>query len=164
MTLCYFNVETILPEVTSLWRFCSELLNVLQGNDCKSSSTYLTQSHLKGMLASKPVYNVILSCNCSQDAVTLYALVKSFNNKEVGKVELLLFGNNSIYMTDWQIPHPGLKTRAYILCPLLELNPNLIFPDGERILDKLSRLGDDEVTATKIYEVKKTLITEKVLD
>ena len=109
------------------------------------------------------VFVARLGCDCSHQAEKVYEIIKTFNEKDSVKVDFLLYGNFSIYMTDWQIPFPGLTKRAYILCPLLELDPNFVFPDGERILDKVSKLEDDEVTATKIFEVTKTHIDEKSL-
>jgi 2-amino-4-hydroxy-6-hydroxymethyldihydropteridine diphosphokinase len=39
------------------------------------------------------------------------------------------------------LPHPEVTSRRFVLVPLLELDPDLVLPDGTRLTDALDRLG-----------------------
>jgi 2-amino-4-hydroxy-6-hydroxymethyldihydropteridine diphosphokinase len=43
------------------------------------------------------------------------------------------------------LPHPELRTRRFVLVPLLELDPELTLPGGERLSGALSRLEGQAV-------------------
>ena len=43
------------------------------------------------------------------------------------------------------LPHPELHSRRFVLVPLLELDPELTLPGGERLADALSRLEGQAV-------------------
>ena len=42
------------------------------------------------------------------------------------------------------LPHPELLTRRFVLAPMLELEPELVLPGGERLADALSALGEGQ--------------------
>jgi 2-amino-4-hydroxy-6-hydroxymethyldihydropteridine diphosphokinase len=48
-----------------------------------------------------------------------------------------------------RLPHPEVRSRRFVLVPLLELDPELTMPDGERLADLLAALpaGQDVRTA-----------------
>lgn len=54
-------------------------------------------------------------------------------------LDILLFGNDEINEPDLIVPHYGMKQREFVLLPLLELSPSLVFPDGS----ELSRLASE---------------------
>ena len=57
-------------------------------------------------------------------------------------LDLLLFGDEVIEEDDLRVPHPEMIRRAFVLVPLVELEPNLVHPGtGETLLSHLSRLG-----------------------
>jgi 2-amino-4-hydroxy-6-hydroxymethyldihydropteridine diphosphokinase len=59
-------------------------------------------------------------------------------------VDVLLLGDVSDYASDrLTLPHPEVTSRRFVLVPLLELDPELTLPDGTRLADALSALGDD---------------------
>jgi 2-amino-4-hydroxy-6-hydroxymethyldihydropteridine diphosphokinase len=39
------------------------------------------------------------------------------------------------------LPHPEVASRRFVLVPLLELDPELTLPDGQRLADALAALG-----------------------
>jgi 2-amino-4-hydroxy-6-hydroxymethyldihydropteridine diphosphokinase len=39
------------------------------------------------------------------------------------------------------LPHPEVRSRRFVLVPLLELDPELTLPDGTRLADSLQELG-----------------------
>jgi 2-amino-4-hydroxy-6-hydroxymethyldihydropteridine diphosphokinase len=65
-------------------------------------------------------------------------------------VDILLFGDETVADTEGEpdhaelsIPHPRMLERAFVLLPLLELEPNAALPDGRRIVDlRLGARGD----------------------
>jgi 2-amino-4-hydroxy-6-hydroxymethyldihydropteridine diphosphokinase len=54
-------------------------------------------------------------------------------------LDILLFDDLAVDETDLTIPHPRMIDRAFVLMPLLELQPDVRFPDGRRLADV--RLG-----------------------
>ncbi|MGH2680875.1 MAG: 2-amino-4-hydroxy-6-hydroxymethyldihydropteridine diphosphokinase [Actinomycetota bacterium] len=50
-------------------------------------------------------------------------------------IDILLFGDERIDEPDLVVPHPRLSQRAFVLLPLLELDPDPVLPDGTRLKD-----------------------------
>jgi 2-amino-4-hydroxy-6-hydroxymethyldihydropteridine diphosphokinase len=50
-------------------------------------------------------------------------------------LDLLLYGGEAIDEPGLEVPHPRLTERAFVLEPLLELDPELRLPDGRRLRD-----------------------------
>lgn len=50
-------------------------------------------------------------------------------------VDILLFDEERIDETDLVVPHPRMAERAFVLLPLLELEPDPVLPDGTRLKD-----------------------------
>jgi len=50
-------------------------------------------------------------------------------------LDLLLYGGETIDEPGLEVPHPRLAERAFVLEPLLELDPNLRLPDGRPLRD-----------------------------
>jgi 2-amino-4-hydroxy-6-hydroxymethyldihydropteridine diphosphokinase len=59
-------------------------------------------------------------------------------------VDILLYDEEQIDEPDLVVPHPRMNQRAFVLLPLLELEPDPILPDGTRLRDV--RVDTDEVT------------------
>jgi 2-amino-4-hydroxy-6-hydroxymethyldihydropteridine diphosphokinase len=57
-------------------------------------------------------------------------------------LDLLLYGDEVIEEDDLRVPHPEMTRRAFVLVPLVELDPTLVHPGtGGTMLSHLSRLG-----------------------
>jgi len=57
-------------------------------------------------------------------------------------LDLLLYGDETIEEENLRVPHPELTRRAFVLVPLVELEPLLVHPGtGETMLSHLSKLG-----------------------
>ena len=57
-------------------------------------------------------------------------------------LDLLLYGDEVIEEDDLRVHHPEMIRRAFVLVPLVELDPILVHPGtGETMLSHLSRLG-----------------------
>jgi 2-amino-4-hydroxy-6-hydroxymethyldihydropteridine diphosphokinase len=56
-------------------------------------------------------------------------------------VDLLLLGEIEMESDRLTLPHPEVRSRRFVLAPLLELDPELNLPDGTRLSDALAALG-----------------------
>lgn len=57
-------------------------------------------------------------------------------------LDLLLVGDLVIEEDDLRVPHPEMIRRAFVLVPLVELDPTLVHPStGETLASHLSKLG-----------------------
>jgi 2-amino-4-hydroxy-6-hydroxymethyldihydropteridine diphosphokinase len=59
-------------------------------------------------------------------------------------VDLLLLGDLEYRSERLTLPHPEVSSRRFVLVPLLELDPELTLPGGERLSDHLRALGDGQ--------------------
>ncbi len=57
-------------------------------------------------------------------------------------VDVLLLGARVFESERLTLPHPEVRSRRFVLVPLLELDPGLRLPDGLSLADALSALGD----------------------
>jgi 2-amino-4-hydroxy-6-hydroxymethyldihydropteridine diphosphokinase len=56
-------------------------------------------------------------------------------------VDLLLLGDLRYSSERLTLPHAEVSTRRFVLVPLLELDPELVLPSGERVSELLAALG-----------------------
>lgn len=66
-------------------------------------------------------------------------------------LDLLLFDREVINSPELILPHPRLKQRAFVLIPLLEIEPELILPNGERLKIYLEQI-DFTIKGNKIWQ------------
>lgn len=60
-------------------------------------------------------------------------------------LDILLYNKENIEMEGLQIPHPRMTTRAFVLIPLLEIDEQLMLPEGKAPLaDYLKEIPDKE--------------------
>jgi 2-amino-4-hydroxy-6-hydroxymethyldihydropteridine diphosphokinase len=59
-------------------------------------------------------------------------------------IDLLLLGNLELLTDRLTLPHPEVRSRRFVLAPLLELDPALKLPDGTRLSDALAALGTNQ--------------------
>ncbi len=56
-------------------------------------------------------------------------------------LDIMLFGDEVIHTERLTVPHYDMKNRGFMLWPLFEIAPELIFPDGVSLHQYLTRLG-----------------------
>ena len=56
-------------------------------------------------------------------------------------VDLLLLGDLTYSSERLTLPHAEVSSRRFVLVPLLELDPDLALPGGERLANRLDLLG-----------------------
>jgi len=59
-------------------------------------------------------------------------------------VDLLLLGDLELATERLTLPHPEVTARRFVLAPLLELDPELMLPDGTRLADALAALPEGQ--------------------
>jgi 2-amino-4-hydroxy-6-hydroxymethyldihydropteridine diphosphokinase len=64
-------------------------------------------------------------------------------------VDVLLLDGLAISEPDLIVPHPRLTERAFVLLPLLELDPHPVLADGSRVVD--IRLGPDAASGARPF-------------
>lgn len=60
-------------------------------------------------------------------------------------LDLVLYGDETISEADLEVPHPRALERRFVLEPLVELLPDLVFPDGTSARDALGEVLDQEL-------------------
>ncbi len=102
---------------------------------------------------------VLLQTNLSAEALLhetqaierlLGRLKKSINKQYSDRpidIDLLFYGNETIFSEDLVIPHPEIENRLFVLEPLMELAPNLQHPRYEK---SISELYADLLSASKV--------------
>ncbi|EEZ4382141.1 2-amino-4-hydroxy-6-hydroxymethyldihydropteridine diphosphokinase [Escherichia whittamii] len=56
-------------------------------------------------------------------------------------LDIMLFGNEVINTERLTVPHYDMKNRGFMLWPLFEIAPELVFPDGETLQVILTKLN-----------------------
>ncbi len=56
-------------------------------------------------------------------------------------LDIILFGNQSIELERLTIPHYQMHVRNFVLCPLLDVAPELELPDGTALQAMVDELG-----------------------
>lgn len=103
----------------------------------KQSSLYVSPP--MGPQDQADYVNAVVELNSELSAHNLLDQLQSIEQKQ-GRVRLrnwgertldldiLIFGNNIIEDDRLNIPHSGIAERAFVLCPLAEISPDLIIP------------------------------------
>ncbi len=128
----------------------------------KRSSLYSTEP--QGYKDQPWFYNRAASGECDMEAEELLCLLLLTENS-LGRdrrpdlhfgprsidIDLLLFDDATFDTPHLIIPHPRMAERAFVLIPLLELDPLLKMPDGTPLSDLLGALTYRQ-EGNKIYQ------------
>lgn len=118
----------------------------------RSSSTYDTEP--VGLILDQPEFlNACIQIETEHDPIGLLDACKEVE-REVGRtaggprhgprvidVDVLLLGELEYESERLRLPHEQVTSRRFVLVPLLELEPELTLPSGERVADSLTALG-----------------------
>ena len=118
----------------------------------RSSSTYDTEP--VGLVLDQAEFlNACLQIETAHDPLELLAACKEVE-REVGRaaggvrhgprvidVDVLLLGEETYESERLKLPHAEVTSRRFVLVPLLELDPELTLPGGERLAGSLAALG-----------------------
>ena len=123
----------------------------------KKSSLY--ESLPVGYLDQPNFINQVISLQTSLSPAELFERFQQieFQLKRVKKIvngprtidiDILLFNQEIILTKDLTIPHPRMLDRAFVMIPLLEIEPNILMPKISNLKEILGKL--DKKTLTKI--------------
>ena len=123
----------------------------------KKSSLY--ESLPVGYLDQPNFINQVISLQTSLSPAELFERFQQieFQLKRVKKIvngprtidiDILLFNQEIILTNDLTIPHPRMLDRAFVMIPLLEIEPNILIPKISNLMEILGKL--DKKTLTKI--------------
>jgi 2-amino-4-hydroxy-6-hydroxymethyldihydropteridine diphosphokinase len=56
-------------------------------------------------------------------------------------LDLILYDGPPVESPELTVPHPRARERAFVLVPLVEVDPFASFPDGETAVEALAKLG-----------------------
>jgi len=123
----------------------------------KKSSLY--ESLPVGYLDQPNFINQVISLQTSLSPAKLFERFQQieFQLKRVKKIvngprtidiDILLFNQEIILTNDLTIPHPRMLDRAFVMIPLLEIEPNILVPKISNLKEILGKL--DKKTLTKI--------------
>ena len=60
-------------------------------------------------------------------------------------LDILLYGNRILQSPELTIPHPRIAQRNFVLQPLADLHPTLVFPDGSRLAQLLENCSTEGI-------------------
>jgi 2-amino-4-hydroxy-6-hydroxymethyldihydropteridine diphosphokinase len=121
----------------------------------RSSATYDTEP--VGLVLDQPEFlNACLQVETELSPEELLDACKA-TEREVGRtaggprhgprvidVDVLALGDLRYSSQRLTLPHAEVSSRRFVLVPLLELDPELTLPTGERLADTLAALGHDQ--------------------
>jgi 2-amino-4-hydroxy-6-hydroxymethyldihydropteridine diphosphokinase len=72
-------------------------------------------------------------------------------------LDILLFGQRQIKTDNLEIPHPRLLNRAFVLVPLLEIDPELTdLVSGKPLCDFITKAGRAEIEVYRDHVARQT--------
>ena len=123
------------------------------GVDVRASSSVYETEPVGLLLDQREFLNACLSIETELDPEPLLDACKAVE-REIGRasggprhgprvidVDLLLLDDLRVATPRLTLPHPETSSRRFVLVPLLELDPELTLPSGERLADSLRTLG-----------------------
>ncbi len=129
-------------------------LSDLEGLEVRQcSAVYSTEP--QGVTDQPWFGNQVVRVRCDTDVWEAQSLLRSMHRieEEMGRVrqrrwgqriidlDLLFFGELVHTNSQLILPHPRIRERAFVLVPILEIEPELHLPDGERLADCLASLS-----------------------
>lgn len=136
----------------------------------------LTLERVSAVYESEPVgyldqprfWNMAVEATTGMDALSLLRALKAIE-QQLGRdvtfrmgprtmdLDILLFGTAVLDLPGLVVPHPALMDRAFVLRPLLDLDPALRHPvTGEALADRIAATGGD-ITLLRIGSADEVL-------
>ncbi|MFV1984555.1 MAG: 2-amino-4-hydroxy-6-hydroxymethyldihydropteridine diphosphokinase, partial [Thiohalomonadales bacterium] len=60
-------------------------------------------------------------------------------------LDILIYGSLKFDTYKLKIPHPGLYDRAFVLYPILEIEPELTLPNGVSLVEHIELMGKQDI-------------------
>lgn len=165
MTRAFIGLGSNLDEPETRLKAAENALCAVQGIHMRAASpVYATEP--QGLKNQPWFCNQVLALDCEAGmtapdlATLLIALEKKLGRDGKSEVrfgprridlDLLLFGNEVRTNVDLILPHPRIFERAFVLVPLHDIAPDLVFPDGSELRARLAAL-DYHTDGRYIYQ------------
>ena len=158
MHTVYLGLGSNQSDPISQIKIATELIEKIETSKIiKKSSLY--ESLPVGYLDQPNFINQVISLQTSLSPAELFERFQQieFQLKRVKKIvngprtidiDILLFNQEIILTNDLTIPHPRMLNRAFVMIPLLEIEPNILVPKISNLKEILGKL--DKKTLTKI--------------
>ncbi len=152
----YIGLGSNLGNSTTYLNNAIESLRSLhQINNLRLSSFY--RSKPQGPQDQPDYINAVAQFDTNLDAHKLLSILQQIeqdnDRKRNGQrwgartldLDLLLYGNIIINTTTLVVPHPWMYERSFVLYPLKELSPDLIFPNGKTLTQYILKVSADDL-------------------
>ena len=142
--------------------FCRRAVEALEGTEgilvTKTSSLYETEPI--GGPPQRSFVNLVVRLDTDLPATEMLATCKAIERRigrepsdirwgpRVVDLDLLTYGEDKIVEPDLEVPHQQIRSRRFVLVPLLEIDPDLTDPWG----DPYSSSLDDAEGAVELLE------------
>ncbi len=160
MSICYIGLGSNLGHSVAYLDNALDSLKVSEYiKNIKTSSFYRSKPH--GPQDQPDYINAVTHFETTlspRDLLVFLQKIEKINDrKRNGKrwgartldLDLLLYDNNIINTATLTVPHPYMRERSFVLYPLQELAPDLIFPDGKTLAECISILASDDLELIK---------------
>jgi 2-amino-4-hydroxy-6-hydroxymethyldihydropteridine diphosphokinase len=157
VTTAYVGIGSNVGDRASFSRAAVEALEGTTGIAVSKISSLYETSPIGGP-PQRSFINLVVQLDVDLDAHGLLEACKEIERRigrepsdirwgpRVVDLDILTFGDTKISEPDLEIPHPLIKTRRFVLVPLLEIDPELTDPWGSRYADSLDEAeGEVEV-------------------
>lgn len=153
--LCFVGLGSNLGDSKKSLNAALEAMQSIEGlSDLHCSSFYGSKPH--GPQDQPDYVNAVAKFNTTLSAYRLLKCLQGIENQQ-GRVregkrwgartldlDILLYGHHFINTKDLIIPHLHLFTRPFVLYPMYEIAPDLIFPNGKPLSEYIeTKINDD---------------------
>lgn len=145
------NLDTPIQQLNSALKALSQL------KDCKLSAvSSFYQSKPLGPQDQPDYVNAVACLQTTLEPIALLDQLQQIENQQ-GRVRLrrwgertldldiLLYADKMLQTERLTIPHYDMKNREFVMVPLYEIAPELIFPDGEKLADLLPKFAHHQM-------------------
>ena len=154
MTVVYIGLGSNIDNPTSHISMAFTEIRQLPDSNLKGQSS-LYRGRPLGNPDQPDFINAVAELDTKLSAVTLIGHLQKIEeihgrtrNQHWGPrsldLDLLLYGSHHIKERMLTVPHPGITVRDFVLCPLLELAPEIVIPGigpAKNILEKIGFKG-----------------------
>lgn len=155
MEIAYLSLGSNLGDRLQQLRDAVRSIESFEGIEIeKISSVYETEP--VGDVPQENFYNLVIKIKTDLSPYRLLAIAqiveRQFGRKReihwgprTLDIDILLYGREAINEKDLVIPHPEMYNRAFVLIPLIEIEPDLKLPGGNPPQHFLDRVKDQGV-------------------
>jgi 2-amino-4-hydroxy-6-hydroxymethyldihydropteridine diphosphokinase len=151
--------------VATLKAVCRDIAALPLANHFRASPVY--RSAAIGGAGEQPDYfNAVVAFESTQATITLWHALERIerahgrvrtrerNAARVIDIDLLLVGNATLATPSLTLPHPRLTERAFVLLPLLDLDPDATIPNlgrADAFLDRVRAQRIERVAQCELW-------------